>query len=100
MLPPDFQRHCAAVTAWGPNVLTLTELLQTAVATLHTPGMLGAADKLLSWEPGKGAAVADSSNNNNVGCLQWVHMGSQQQANQGWETQYALRGLLSFSCPS
>jgi hypothetical protein len=69
MLPPDFQRHCAAVGAWGPNVVTLTELVQAAVATLHAPGMLGAADKLLSWEAGKGALEAYKD----VLCLQWPH---------------------------
>jgi hypothetical protein len=55
MLPPDFQRHCAAVAAWGPNAAVMTELLPVAVSTLYTPGMLGSADKLLSWAAGEGA---------------------------------------------
>jgi GH24 family phage-related lysozyme (muramidase) len=56
MLPPEFQRHCAAVASWGPNVGTITELVQTAVQTLHARDMLGSADKLLSWQAGKGVA--------------------------------------------
>jgi hypothetical protein len=56
LMPPGFQRHCAAVAAWGPNVATMTDLARTAVATLHAPEMLGSGDKLLSWEPGKTAS--------------------------------------------
>jgi hypothetical protein len=75
MLPPDFHRHCAAVAAWGPNIVTLTELVQAAVATLHAPVMLGAADKLLSWEAGKGALDAlDSRMKHACVCNGFTHV--------------------------
>jgi hypothetical protein len=53
MLPPQFQRHCAAVAVWGPNMMTMMELITSTVAALQAPGMRGSAGKLLSWCPCK-----------------------------------------------
>jgi hypothetical protein len=53
LLPPDFQRHCAAVAVWGPNILTITQLATAGVDTLLAPDMLGPAQQLLSWQASK-----------------------------------------------
>jgi hypothetical protein len=53
LLPPDFQRHCAAVASWGYNLGAITSLIPRALITLQSPGMLGRAPVLISKDAGE-----------------------------------------------
>jgi hypothetical protein len=47
MLPPDFARHCAAISAWGFNLQSLRGLLNGHLFTLCAEHMVGDADHFI-----------------------------------------------------
>jgi hypothetical protein len=52
--PPEFDRFCAAVLSWAPNLGSLYHLVCSHVAMLTLPNMVGTSDVLLPWLPGGG----------------------------------------------
>jgi hypothetical protein len=52
LVPPDFQRHCAAVAMWGGTSEHLMALAYAALSAMHAPGILGQAPVLTSWQRG------------------------------------------------
>jgi hypothetical protein len=59
LLPPDFQRHCAAVASWGPNLSCIMALATLSLRMMHRPCMLGNASHMLSWGKG-GPCLSDT----------------------------------------
>jgi hypothetical protein len=53
LLPPDFQRYCAAVATWGPNLGCISMMVTISLQAMHRPDMLGSASHLLSWDTGE-----------------------------------------------
>jgi hypothetical protein len=52
ILPADFDRFCAAILSWAPNLASLNNLVFSHVMMLATPEMVGDAGMLLPWLPG------------------------------------------------
>jgi hypothetical protein len=49
VLPPDFARHCAAISAWGFNLKSLRRLLNGHLLMLCAEHMVGTADYFIPW---------------------------------------------------
>jgi hypothetical protein len=53
VVPPEYERYCAAVSVWGPNISSIMDMVTLVLPVLYAPDMLGTASHLFSWQTGE-----------------------------------------------